>query len=72
MKFAWDPVTLTRHWWDGPEPVAGDGLKTARGRRYLILSVRGKQLKCLVLPKDAPIEGQVFEWQWSKRTRTRK
>jgi hypothetical protein len=54
MKRAWDPVTLTRHWWHGPEPVCGDGLVTPTGRRYVILDVNRKRLFCMVLPAGAP------------------
>lgn len=67
MKRPGDPCKLTRLWWHGAEPVPGDGLQTKTGRRYLILDVRGRTLDCLVLNKDEPIAGTVFEWEWGKR-----
>mgnify|MGYP006949699578 CR=1 FL=1 len=72
MKREWDRCILTRLWWNGPEPVPGDGLRTKSGRLYLIMDVRGKRLECLVLPKSEPIEGTVFEWTWGARTRKAK
>jgi hypothetical protein len=69
MKRPGDPCILTRLWWEGPEPVAGDGLRTKTGRQYLILAVRGKRLDCLVLEKDEVINGRVYEWEWGKRER---
>ena len=69
MKQAWDETKLTRLWWDGQEPVAGDGLRTGTGRTYLILEVRGRTLRCLVLPKGEPIKGTVFGWAWARRRR---
>ncbi len=71
MKRAWDPVTLTRIWWDGPEPRPGDGLVTKTGRKYLILEVKGKRLHCMVLPKEETIDGRTFEWTWAERKRRR-
>lgn len=69
MKGPWDPVTLRVNFWHARPPVAGDELRTGSGRRYQILSFNGKSLKCLVLPKDAPVQGTVFRWEWSKRTK---
>lgn len=67
MKRAWDQVKLTILGWDGDKPDTGDELRTRTGRRYLILSFVGKRLTCLVLPKDEPIKGKVFHWEWGKR-----
>lgn len=70
VKRAFDPVKLTRHWWDGPEPVPGDALRTRTGRTYLIQRVVGRILHCVVLPKsDSSVPGRVFEWIWSSRNR---
>lgn len=68
MHPAFSPVTLHRSWWDGPEPVNGDVLRTKSGRRYLITAVRGKRLDCIVLDATAQVQGTVFDWWWSKRT----
>lgn len=69
MKRAWDPVTLRVLFWQADAPEGGDELRTATGRRYQILSFNGKALKCLVLPKDAPVQGKVFRWEWGKRAK---
>jgi len=67
VKQAWDETKLTRLWWHGQEPVPGDGLRTSTGRTYLILEVRGRTLRCLVLPRGEPVDGTVFEWAWARR-----
>lgn len=67
MKSIGDPITLTRAWWDGPEPNTGDILRTTTGRQYAILDVRDKKLDCMVIPKDETTDGQVFDWTWAKR-----
>lgn len=67
MKRVGDPTTLSRLWWDGPEPEPGDALETKTGRKYLILKVRGKQLDCMVITKDEKTNGEVFKWEWAKR-----
>ncbi len=75
MKPPWSRTVLTVNFWTGPEPQSGDGLETSTGRRYLILRVARKRtgelraLECLVLPKNEPIPGRVFEWAWSPRRR---
>lgn len=78
MKGPWDPARLTVNFWDGPPPREKDECVTSTGRRYLILQVdfRGdppvpRVLHCLVLPKDAPIEGHQYRWTWSSRPRKR-
>jgi hypothetical protein len=53
--------------WHGERPVEGDELRTARGRRYLILMVTETQITALVLPEDEPIKGRVFRWTWGSR-----
>lgn len=67
MKRPWDHVKLGVSFWHGDKPVAGDELLTVTGRRYQILEVKPKALVCLVLPKDAPVEGRVFHWRWNSR-----
>jgi hypothetical protein len=69
VKREYDPVVLRRNFWHAPEPKHGDGLITKTGRRYLIIKVKNKRLYCLVLPNDDPIDGTIFEWTWSARTR---
>lgn len=69
MRAYWDPVTLTRSWWHGPEPKRGDGLRTRTGRRYVILAVRGKRLDCMVIPPEETIDGMMFDWSWGPRRR---
>lgn len=72
MKQPWDQVKLTIQFWDGDKPQVGDELLTRTGRRYQILSFVGKRLTCLVLPKDEPIKGRVFYWEWGRRERRKK
>lgn len=67
LKQSWDRVKLRLHWSHGDWPVAGDELRTARGRRYLVLECTEKQITALVLPQDEPESGKVFLWTWSKR-----
>lgn len=67
MKPAWSRVKLRYLFWEGDAPTGGDELRTSTGRRYQILSVEGRTLDCLVLPKDAEVQGRVFIWQWGKR-----
>lgn len=69
MKAAWDRVRFRVSFWHTDAPESGDELVTRTGRRYQILEVRPKALVCLVLPKDAPVQGRVFGWQWDKRGR---
>ena len=67
-----EQVRLRRLWWDGPEPTAGDELRTRSGRRYLVCEVRGKTIVCRVLPLDAEqLAGRVWHWEWANRTRKR-
>ena len=75
MKRAWEPAVLSVNFWTGPAPVAGDGLETSTGRRYLIQRVMVKRdgslkaLHCVVLPKGEPVPGTLHPWSWSPRTR---
>lgn len=62
-----DPITLTRHWWDAPEPRIGDILRTSTGRQYVILEVKQNRLKCIVANKNETTKGMVFEWKWGRR-----
>ena len=70
MKAIGDPITLTRNFWYGPEPVTGDILRTRTGRQYVILKIRGKKLECIVAPKDETTEGTVFDWEWGRRKKS--
>lgn len=66
MKGPGSFVTLTRMWWKCREPVPGDVLRTATGRRYVIIGVRRRKLDCIVLAPDEadPELARVFEWTW--------
>lgn len=68
---AWAQVKLRVSW--GEIPDAGDELViTSTGRRYQVLAVNGRTMRCLVLPPDAPVdpEAQVWQWQWCGKKRT--
>lgn len=65
-------VKLHRAWWDAKEPESGDHLVTKKGRRYLILNVRGKALTCQVVAPTERTEGAEFLWAWSSRDRSAK
>jgi hypothetical protein len=67
MKRPWDRVKFRVSFWDAPDPEPGDEMRTARGRRYLILELapHRKSVVCLVLPDDEPVAGRVFEWRWN-------
>ncbi|QIN68075.1 hypothetical protein SBC1_81220 (plasmid) [Caballeronia sp. SBC1] len=67
MKPAWSRVQLRVSGWSGPGPVGGDEVLTGTGRRYQIVEVKAKAVVCLVLPRDAPVQGQVFNWVWDRR-----
>jgi hypothetical protein len=65
-----------------PMPSVGDGLQFKTGGRYLVISVKGRSLRCLVLPRGAPgladlegvhlpAGGRWWEWHWAKRPRRR-
>jgi len=56
----------------GDIPDAGDELvMVSTGRRYQVLRVSGRTLRCLVLPADAETdpESRVWSWQWTSRKR---
>ena len=69
MKPNFARVTLTRVDWEGQDPKHGDVLETSTGRRYEIVTVKGKRITCRVVPSDAwLIEGAtVIQWRWAKR-----
>lgn len=71
MKAAWDRVKFRVRYWDtaSGEPQPGDEMRTRAGRRYQILTITPKSVTCLVLPKDAEVQGKVWLWQWNSRTR---
>lgn len=50
-------------------PEVGDELRFRNGRRYQVLEIRGRGLRCLVLPPEAEVQGTVHEWHWSPRQR---
>ena len=59
-------VKLRVSWGDVPEP--GDELRMRKtGHRYLVLTVRGKTLRCQVLAADEPTTGRVISWRWAPR-----
>lgn len=76
MKRAWDQVKLRvlpqpRENADD-HPVEGDELRTARGRRYLILSFTETQITALVLPQgEPPTEQRVWRWSWGAKRQQR-
>lgn len=72
MKAAWDQVTFRVSFWDttSGEPMPGDEMRTCTGRRYQILRIKPKSITCLVLPKDADVQGKVWRWEWNRRNRT--
>lgn len=63
-------IVKTRVAW-GDVPEVGDELRFPSGRRYLVLYVRKRALRCLVLPEDEPVTGRVLEWRWASRARRR-
>ncbi|MBU0917870.1 MAG: hypothetical protein KKD97_16110 [Gammaproteobacteria bacterium] len=64
----WAEVKLRVAW--GEIPEFSDVLELASGRRYQVIGVRGKTLRCIVLPSTATTDGcRVIPWQWSKRTK---
>lgn len=63
----WDEVRLRVGW--GEVPPLGAELVTRTGRRYQVIGVRGRALRCLVLPADAPVLGPVLRWAWARRRR---
>lgn len=67
MKAAWDRVKLRFRNQDSNGPVGGDELRTSTGRRYQIVSVKGRTFDCIVLPADAAVQGRVFLWEWDSR-----
>ena len=71
MKAAWDHVTFRVSPTDpgAPAPEPGDEMRTRTGRRYQILKITPKTVSCLVLPKDAEVQGKVWIWEWNRRRR---
>ncbi len=68
MKPAWSIVGIRLERWRGPRPGLMDYLRTATGRTYQIVKISGKQIRCVVLPQDWPIDGgRVFEFYWLPR-----
>ncbi len=67
----WAEVKLRVAFGDVPE-FSDELVISSTGRRYQVIGVRGKQLRCLVLPPDAPTEPgtRVWAWQWVGRRRT--
>jgi hypothetical protein len=71
VKAPWDRVTFrlskTQQDPDLPRPEPGDEMRTRTGRRYQILKITPKSVTCLVLPKDAVVQGKVWRWEWNSR-----
>ena len=65
---AWADVKLRCNTGELPEP--GTELVTPTGRRYQVIGARGRTLRCIVLPPDAPVQGRVLDWQWAGRRRS--
>lgn len=61
----WATVRLRVAW--GDVPPFGAELRTPSGRRYQVVEIRGKQMRCLVLPADAAPGDPVLSWYWSSR-----
>lgn len=61
----WSQVKLRVSW--GEIPDVGDELRFRTGRRYQVISVKGRSLRCLVLPADAPVQGRVLDWMWAPK-----
>lgn len=55
----------------GNMPEAGTELVTPTLRRYQVISVRGRTLRCLVLPPEAPIQGPQWSWTWDAKNKRR-
>lgn len=51
----------------GEVPPVGAELRMATGRRYQVIDVRGRGLSCIVLPPQAEVQGEVWEWRWTPR-----
>ncbi|MBX3610376.1 MAG: hypothetical protein KF871_10830 [Hydrogenophaga sp.] len=69
MKPDWSLVKLRVCW--GEVPAPGDELVFASGRRYQVLGVKGRTLRCLVIPKSEPPnqDGRTLCWRWAPRKR---
>lgn len=65
----WADVKLRCSHGDIPEP--GTELVTASGRRYQVVGVRGKTLRCIVLPPEAEPGEPVLAWTWDARNKRR-
>ncbi len=59
---AWADVKLRCT--NGATPEPGTELVTFSGRRYQVLSTRGKTLHCIVLPPEAAPGDPVVSWVW--------
>ena len=56
---------------NGVVPEVGTELVTPTGRRYQVVGGRGKTLRCIVLPPEAPSGDPVLEWNWTARDKRR-
>jgi hypothetical protein len=75
MLRSWDHTKLRVDGWDGPQPETDDEIFTTTGRRYRILDPvyregRLRSLLVIVLPADAPVLGNQFQWFWTPRTKS--
>ena len=67
-KAPFDHVKL-RVTWHGEMPCeVGDELVTSTGRRYQVLSIKGKQYICMVLPDDASVQSTQWNLTWNRRS----
>jgi hypothetical protein len=73
MRSAWDRVKFRVNRTDpeAPLPEPGDEMRTRTGRRYQILKITPKSVTCLVLPRDAEVQGKVWIWEWNSGGRRR-
>lgn len=66
---AWADVKLRCT--SGALPEPGTELVTPSGRRYQVLSTRGKTLHCIVLPQDAAPGDPIWAWTWDAPNKRR-
>ena len=66
-KAPYDHVKL-RVTWHGSGPCqVGDELVTRTGRRYQVLTMKGKQFGCIVLPPAASVQSKQWCLTWNSR-----
>lgn len=65
----WADVKLRCNSGELPEP--GTELVTFSGRRYQVVAVRGRTLRCIVLPPEAAPGEPVWRWVWDAKNKRR-